>query len=152
LPGAIDAIACLGSQFRYVIVVTNQQGIGKGLMTSIDVALIHDYIIWQVKTAGGHIDRIYCCPSLDSAHDPNRKPGIGMGVQAKRDFPDINFSRSLMIGDSESDMLFAERLGMSRIFIDTGHPIPENTKHVCKSLSDVVSSFGFKVQGSKFRV
>ena len=118
LPGAIDAIVKLGKRFRYVIVVTNQQGIDKGLMSAEDVAEIHDYIIEQVQAAGGRIDRIYCCPSLETASDPNRKPGIGMGLQAKRDFPDIDFSRSLMIGDSLSDMLFAEKLGMAYIHTD----------------------------------
>ena len=138
LPGAVDAIVRLGKRFRYVIVVTNQQGIGKGLMSAADVAEIHDHIICQVQTAGGRIDRIYCCPSLDTANDPNRKPGIGMGLQAKRDFPDIDFTRSLMIGDNESDMIFAEKLGMSRIFIDTGNPIPENTTYIYKSINDVL--------------
>jgi len=138
LPGAIDAIARLCKHFKYVIVVTNQQGIGKGLMSDADVVEIHDYIIKQVETAGGRIDRIYCCPSLKTANDPNRKPGTGMGLQAKRDFEDIDFSRSLMIGDSASDMQFAERLGMPRVFIDTGDPVPPNTTHICKSLSDVL--------------
>jgi len=138
LPGVIDAIVRLGKQFRYVIVVTNQQGIGKGLMSAADVEEIHGYIIGQVQKAGGRIDRIYCCPSLDTANDPNRKPGIGMGLQAKRDFPDIDFSRSLMIGDNASDMIFAEKLGMSHIFIDTGNPVPENTTYICQSLNDVL--------------
>ena len=137
LPGAIDAIVRLGKRFRYVIVVTNQQGIGKGLMSAADVAEIHDFITGQVQAVGGKIDRIYCCPSLNTANDPNRKPGTGMGLQAKRDFPDIDFSRSLMIGDSASDMLFAERLGIPRIFIDPGYPISPTSKNVCKSLSNV---------------
>ena len=147
LPGAIDAIVRLGKRFRYVIVVTNQQGIGKGLMSEADVAEIHDYIVRQVQTAGGRIDRIYCCPSLEAANDPNRKPGIGMGLQAKRDFPDIDFSRSLMIGDNASDMLFAEKLGIPRIFIGDGNtvppispisPIPQFPQNIYKSLSDVL--------------
>jgi len=138
LPGAIDAIVRLGKRFRYVMVVTNQQGIGKGLMSAADVEEIHDYIIRQVKKSGGRIDRIYCCPSLKTDNDPNRKPDIGMGLQAKRDFPDIDFTRSLMIGDNASDMIFAEKLGMSRIFIDTGHPIPQNVTLIYKSLNDVL--------------
>ena len=138
LPGAIDAIVRIGKRFRYVIVVTNQQGIGKGLMSAADVAEIHDYIICQVQKAGGRIDRIYCCTSLNTDNDPNRKPDIGMGLQAKRDFPDIDFSRSLMIGDHVSDMIFAEKLGMSRIFINAGNPVPENTTNICKSLNDVL--------------
>ena len=138
LPGAIDAIVRLGKRFRYVIVVTNQQGIGKGLMSAADVAEIHQYIIEQVHRAGGRIDKIYCCPSLKTDNDPNRKPDIGMGLQAKRDFPDIDFARSLMIGDNATDMLFAEKLRMARIFIETGNPVPQNTTNICKSLNDVL--------------
>jgi len=124
LPGAIDAIIRLGKRFRYVIVVTNQQGIGKGLMNVADVDEIHDYILRQLQAAGGHIDKIYCCPSLETANDPNRKPGIGMGLQAGRDFPDIDFGCSLMIGDSPSDMLFAEKLGMQAFLSTPENPFP----------------------------
>jgi len=138
LPGAIDAIVRLAKRFQYVIVVTNQQGVGKGFISAADVAEIHEYIISQVQKSGGRIDRIYCCPSLETDNDPNRKPGIGMGLQAKRDFPDIDFSRSLMIGDNASDMIFAEKLGMSRIFIEGGNPVPENIRQIFKSLNDVL--------------
>ena len=139
LPGAVDAIVSLNKRFRYVVVVTNQQGIGKGLTSAAAVAEIHGYITGQVEAAGGRIDRVYCCPSLETANDPNRKPGIGMGLQAKRDFPDIDFSRSLMIGDSVSDMLFAEKLGIPRIFIGNGNPVPENITHVCQSLAEAAT-------------
>ncbi len=144
LPGAIDAIARLGNVFRYVIVVTNQQGISKGLMSAGDVVAIHDYIIQKVTEAGGHLDRIYCCPSLGTKNDPNRKPGTGMGLQAKQDFPDIDFNRSLMVGDSPSDMLFAERLGMQRIFISNGKLVPDGVKHVCDALSEVPAMLGLE--------
>ena len=145
LPGAIDAIVRLGKVFRYIIVVTNQQGVGKGLVSMADVDEIHSYIIEEVQKAGGYITKIYCCPSLESANDPNRKPGIGMGLQAKHDFPDIDFSRSLMIGDSMSDVLFAERLGMRSVFIAHGQPIPKNVKLTCDSLADVPEILGARL-------
>ena len=135
LPGAVDAIVKTGTLFRYVIVVTNQQGIGKGLMSVAEVTEIHDYIIREVRESGGRLDKIYCCPSLDSDNDPNRKPGTGMGMQAKQDFPEIEFNRSLMVGDSLSDMQFAERLGMQRIFVTNGRLKPENVKYTCDSLA-----------------
>ncbi len=142
LPGTLDAIVQLGKFFRYVIVVTNQQGVGKGLMSVSDVTGIHNHIIQKVQEAGGHLDRIYFCPSLKQNNDPNRKPGIGMGLQAKHDFPDIDFSRSLMIGDSASDMDFAERLGMQRIFLthcshSGATAIPGNASTYCRSLAEV---------------
>ena len=61
-----------------------------------------------------------------------------MGLQAKHDFPDIDFSRSLMIGDSRSDMLFAERLGMQTVFITHGKNIPsDGATYICPSLADI---------------
>jgi histidinol-phosphate phosphatase family protein len=137
LPGSIDAIVRLGSIFRYILVVTNQQGIGKGLMNMSDVEQIHQHIARKVHESGGRLDRIYCCPSLESDHDPNRKPGTGMGLQAKQEFPEIDFNQSLMIGDSLSDIQFAEKLGMPYIFITHGSTPPCHVKHVCGSLADV---------------
>ncbi len=137
LPGAVDAIARLSNVFGRVIVVTNQQGIGKGLMSDSDVAKVHDYIIQKVHEAGGRVDKIYYCPSLASAGNPDRKPGIGMALRAKRDFPEIDFGRSLMVGDGLSDMQFAEKLGMSFIFIVDEDPVPDRAEFVCKSLADV---------------
>ncbi len=137
LPGAGEAIVRLGNVFGRVIVVTNQQGIGKGLMSVADVAEIHDFLTQKVDEAGGRLDKIYCCPSLASDNDPDRKPGIGMGLRAKRDFPEIDFARSLMIGDSISDMKFAEKLGMPFIFITGENPAPENVTYSCRSLADV---------------
>ncbi len=137
LPGAVEAIVRLGVVFRYIIVVTNQQGIGKGLMNAAEVEVIHDHIIGKVQEAGGKIDRIYYCSSLSSDNDPNRKPGIGMGLQAKYDFPDIDFGCSLMVGDSLSDIQFAERLGMRHIFVTNGKPVPYGVDCFCNTLADV---------------
>jgi histidinol-phosphate phosphatase family protein len=137
LPGAVNAIVQLGKLFRYVFVVTNQQGVGKGLMTDANLEVIHRYITGQVEEAGGYITRIYYCPSLESAGDHNRKPDIGMGLQAKRDFPGIDFSRSLMIGDALSDRFFAERLGMKFIFIS--ETSISDMKDTCCSLAEAVA-------------
>ena len=64
LPGAIDGIKQLSTMFGRVIIVTNQQGVGKGLMTEEDVNFVHDFILKEVANAGGRIDRIYFSPHL----------------------------------------------------------------------------------------
>jgi len=46
-----------------------------------------------------------------------RKPGVGMGLKAKRQFSEICFSKSVMVGDTMSDMLFAKRLKMKSVFV-----------------------------------
>ncbi len=117
LPGAIEAIARLSAHYSHIFIVTNQQGIGKGLMTEDDLALVHRKITDAVDSAGGKIEHIYHCPSRKEAHDFCRKPNIGMALKARRDYPDVVLKKSVMIGDAASDMLFGRRSGMQTILV-----------------------------------
>ena len=118
-PGILDALARWNRRFKYIIIVTNQRGVGKGVMTTDDLEAIHQKMVQIIEAHGGRIDRIYCCTATSDA-DPNRKPNPGMAQQAKLDFPDIDFQKSIMIGDSESDILFAKNVGMKGIKKQTG--------------------------------
>jgi histidinol-phosphate phosphatase family protein len=111
LPGVFDAFAKWNKTLKHIIVVTNQRGVDRGLMTEEDLNEIHRRMIAEIEKHGGRIDKVYYCTAVN-AHDPNRKPNIGMALQAKYDFPDIDFSKSLMLGDSDSDMKFAEKVGI----------------------------------------
>ena len=120
LPGVIESIKKLSSLFGRIIIITNQQGIGKGLMTEEAVESIHEHIIQSIKQAGGKIDGVYYAPHLKSENSEFRKPNIGMAMQAKKDFPEIDFSKSIMVGDSRSDMEFGKKAGMKTVFILNG--------------------------------
>lgn len=117
LPGAVEAIAGLSKMFGKVIIVTNQQGIGKKLMTVESLTAVHNVILQEVENRGGYIDAIYFAPQLKSEQSIMRKPQIGMALQAKKDFNEIEFSKSVMIGDSPSDMEFAKNAKMIPIGI-----------------------------------
>jgi histidinol-phosphate phosphatase family protein len=117
IEGSIDALKFLKNLFGTIVVVTNQQGIGKRLYRTEDLELIHKNMIYEIAFHGGHIDKVYFSPYLKEENHPTRKPGIGMALQAKEDFPQINFSKSLIIGDSMSDMEFGRKAGMRTIFI-----------------------------------
>ena len=112
LPGVLEAMPKLAKKYRRIFIVSNQQGVGKGLMSQADLDDVHARMLADIKAAGGRIDRVYTCTELESAHSPNRKPAPGMGLQAKSEFPEVDFHRSVMVGDSESDKLFAQRLQM----------------------------------------
>jgi D-glycero-D-manno-heptose 1,7-bisphosphate phosphatase len=114
--GALQAIAGLGKIFGRVFVVTNQRGVGLGLMTEEGLNEIHDRMHSEVISASGRIDKIYYCTAVDNCAEC-RKPNIGMGLRAKKDFLEIEFSKSVMIGDSISDMEFGKNLGMKTVFI-----------------------------------
>jgi histidinol-phosphate phosphatase family protein len=117
LPGVPDALKTFSEVFGKIIVVTNQQGIGKGIYTAQQLNEIHAHMVQQVHAAGGHIDAVFFAPNLASENSPLRKPGIGMALQAKAQFPEIDFSRSLMIGDSVSDLEFGRTAGMRTMFV-----------------------------------
>jgi histidinol-phosphate phosphatase family protein len=119
LPGVLDAIIKFNHFFSRIVIVTNQQGIGKNLYSEKDLNEVHQFMTTKIKEAGGTIDAIYFCPSLEIENPICRKPNVGMGLQAKRDFPDIDFKQSVMIGDSMSDMQFGRNLGMFTILISS---------------------------------
>ncbi|PID93989.1 MAG: phosphatase [Bacteroidetes bacterium] len=119
LPGALDALVFFASFFARIFIVSNQQGVGKGVMTSADVDRIHAHLKEQVLLRGGRVDGIYYCPALATEKAICRKPSPGMALQAKRTYPEVDFRRSVMAGDSLSDLIFARDLGMVPLFIET---------------------------------
>ena len=119
--GVHRALDLLGQRFGDVILVTNQRGVGKELMTELDLMDIHNHMLKGVEAAGGRIDAIYYCTSLDNNH-PDRKPQPGMALRAKEDFPGIDFSKSVMVGNKLSDMMFGRNAGMHTVYIQTTHP------------------------------
>lgn len=128
LPGAKEAAARLTQRYARTFVVSNQQGIGKGLMTVADVAAIHARMCEELAALGGRIDKVYVCPSLVAVNDANRKPNTGMAMQAVRDFPEVCLQDSVMIGDSLSDMQFGWRCGMRCVYLTNGEPVPEEVQ------------------------
>ncbi len=76
-------------------------------------------MISEIKKHQGRIDKIYYCTATENKN-PYRKPNIGMGLLALRDFPDIDLQKTVMIGDSESDMLFAKKMGIKGLFFIEG--------------------------------
>ncbi len=119
--GVTGAMKLLESRFGDTILVTNQRGVGKELMTELDLMDIHNHMLKNIEHAGGRIDAIYYCTSLDNQH-PDRKPQPGMALKAKEDFPGIDFSKSVMVGNKMSDMQFGRNAGMHTVYIQTTHP------------------------------
>jgi D-glycero-D-manno-heptose 1,7-bisphosphate phosphatase len=116
--GSVEAIAALGKIFGNIIVVTNQRGVGKGIMSMEDLKEIHRNMLEGVTQQGGRIDRIYSCTAVEN-EDNNRKPNTGMALQAREDFQDIDFRKSVMVGNNLSDMLFGKRMAMHTVFLST---------------------------------
>lgn len=128
LPGVLVAMKKLNSLFGIIVVVTNQQGIGKGYFTEDDLEFTHGCMLDIIRQNGGRIDKIYFCPNLVSDNNPCRKPATGMAHAAKKDFPLIDFSKSIIVGDSITDMEFGRTEGMKTVFISDKFPERESAK------------------------
>jgi len=126
LPGVAEALSLAGRHFGVIVVVTNQQGIGKGIMTERNLSEVHDYCSGLIAEAGGRIDRYYFAPELAGSGEGLRKPEPGMALLAKQDFPQIDFAKSIMCGDSDSDIEFGRKLGMKTVYVSAdGDTHPE---------------------------
>ena len=115
--GALSSIAKLSAIFGRIIIVTNQRGIGIHKMSEEDLHSIHKQMQKEIEVAGGRIDAIYFAPAADRS-DIRRKPNPTMALEAKQDFPEIDLSKSVIIGNSISDMEFGRNAGMKTVFID----------------------------------
>ncbi|MBC7867540.1 MAG: HAD-IIIA family hydrolase, partial [Gloeobacteraceae cyanobacterium ES-bin-316] len=116
--GALEAFIIFSRFFAKVVVVTNQRGVEKGITKLKDLLEIHEQMEAAVVAADGKLDAIYFCTDVDES-SLNRKPNAGMALQAKAQFPEIEFSQSIMVGDKRTEMMFGKNLGMVTIFINT---------------------------------
>lgn len=119
--GVLTAMPILAKHFSRIILVTNQRCIGRGLLTIAGLQDIHTRMLQEIEANQGRIDKIYFCPDVDS-NSLCRKPATGMGLQAKQDFPEIDFNEAVMVGNTLSDMQFGKSLGMKTVFIPSTRP------------------------------
>ena len=135
--GTLTALKILATRFERIILITNQRGIGKELMTHDDLKTIHNEMQKEIFAAGGRIDQIYYCGEIDSKSF-HRKPNPGMALQASKDFTEIDFSKSIMVGNKPSDMRFGRSVGMVTVFITStnpSQPFPHATGIICSRAS-----------------
>ena len=113
MPGILEELPKWAVKFKHIVLVTNQRGVGKGLMTDADLARIHARMMPELLEAGGKIDLILTCTAV-SDDDPRRKPNPGMFREACALLP-LDPQRCVMVGDSDSDAAFARNCGMAFI-------------------------------------
>ncbi len=116
LSGVAKAIQLLNQHHFKVIVVTNQRGIARKMMTDNDLMNIHEKMKCDLKKENAYIDKIYYCPHNSNENCNCRKPKIGMFLQAEVDFA-VDKINSYMVGDSISDMKAGIAFGVKPIFI-----------------------------------
>ncbi len=117
LPGVLESFKIFSGKFGKIIVVTNQQGVGKGLMTEEKLKDIHNNMIHEIEKHGGRVDAVYYCTDLKNKKNNCRKPSIKLFENAISDFPGISPEKSIMAGDSASDIEFGKNAGIFTVSI-----------------------------------
>jgi D-glycero-D-manno-heptose 1,7-bisphosphate phosphatase len=114
LPGVARAVRRLNDAGLLVIVISNQQGVGKGLMTEGDLQAIESAMSVALKQeAGAWVDRWYYSTELASENSPRRKPKPGMLWEAAQDFG-LTLSATVFAGDSATDIAAGHAAGVGR--------------------------------------
>lgn len=113
---AKKALEILNSQFEHIFIITNQRGVGCNKMSHDDLKDVHQFMLDEIAQSNIQISDIYFCTDIEST-SINRKPNIGMAFQAKRDYPEIQFIDSIMVGNSKSDIEFGKKSGMYTVLV-----------------------------------
>ncbi|MGB0390233.1 MAG: D-glycero-alpha-D-manno-heptose-1,7-bisphosphate 7-phosphatase [Salibacteraceae bacterium] len=125
VPGLFEALNKLKSQGYCFIVITNQGGIAKGLYTHEDVAKVHAYMINILKEKGIEVLDIFYSPYHNQFSESlSRKPDSLMLEKACAIYS-INKSKSVMIGDSERDIIAANKIGVRGVKVSPNQNINE---------------------------
>jgi D-glycero-D-manno-heptose 1,7-bisphosphate phosphatase len=136
--GVVDFLRFATKRFYKIIVVTNQQGVGKGLMSDDELSDIHQFMINEVEAKKGRIDAVFSAVNLKSDSNNHRKPLPFMAYQAKNKFQEIDFSKSIMIGDTDSDLIFGKNLGMKTILVKTDEAVTEEADLIVENLNELI--------------
>lgn len=139
---APEAIRLLNEAGMKVIVVSNQQGVAKGIISDDDLQEMQQEITQRVESGGGKISGFYYCKHLATERCSCRKPQPGMLLKAARE-NDIDLETSIMVGDTVKDILAGKSAGCKTVLVLTGKltreeaaALPRQPEYVADNLLD----------------
>ena len=127
IPGAIEAIKALTEAKYEVVIVTNQAGIGKGVVSKITVEEMHRRMVGEIEEGGGKILAVYVCPHRPEDGCKCRKPKTALFKDAIKKFK-ITLKQSFLVGDTLRDIEAGKKIGCPTILILDGKLSEEEIK------------------------
>jgi D-glycero-D-manno-heptose 1,7-bisphosphate phosphatase len=121
LPRSLDALACLTQAGYQALIITNQSGVHRGLLTHDQLTHIHARMVQRIQSHGGRIADIFFCPHTPQEQCTCRKPRPGLIRKAVQRY-NLVVEKTVMVGDSAKDMHCAvnARCG-HRVLVQTGN-------------------------------
>jgi D-glycero-D-manno-heptose 1,7-bisphosphate phosphatase len=120
LPNVFAALRYLAATDYWVVVITNQSAVGRGLMSRAALDALHARMLGEIRRNGGRIDAVLYCPHRPEESCACRKPRPGLLHEAARLF-DLDLRASCMVGDNESDVYAALATGVRPLLVSGGH-------------------------------
>jgi D-glycero-D-manno-heptose 1,7-bisphosphate phosphatase len=134
LPGTVEALRLASSSKFKIVIVTNQSGIGKGLIPPEIARQINRRLLKIIANGGGRIDGVYVCPHTPDDHCACRKPKPGLLLTAAKALA-IDISQSFMIGDALTDIQAGQQAGVAAsILVLTGRGAEQSKLPAASSL------------------
>jgi D-glycero-D-manno-heptose 1,7-bisphosphate phosphatase len=142
IPGALAALAEAARGEHAIVMVSNQAGIGKGLIPPEVSEAINAAIRAEVERAGGRIDGIYICPHTEADACDCRKPKPGLLLRAARELG-LDLSRSWMIGDALTDLQAGQAAGARSVLVLTGRGADQRASHGLEGQADLAAALDY---------
>lgn len=139
-PGAVEALRRLKDAGYRLVIITNQSGIARGMMTTADFEAVQSRLLGLLGP--GLIDASYMCPDGPDSPSTHRKPAPGMVLDAIRDHG-LDASRSWFIGDKQIDVRCGLNAGVRAILVRTGHGRDEDPAGAHFVAKDIASAADF---------
>lgn len=128
LPGALEGLKKLRAAGISVVVISNQAGVGRGLIQESDLARINDKMLRGIEEYGGEIAAVYYCTHRKEERCTCRKPEIGLILRAAQE---IGFepANTFLVGDAEADIEAGRRWGSRTAAVLSGKSSAEDVEH-----------------------
>jgi len=145
LAGVKEAIRKLTDAGYKVVIISNQQGVGKGYFTRKDLDEVTRKMLEAVKKSGGDIAGVYYCVHAKEEDCDCRKPKPGLFLKAREEFGIGSFTDMFYIGDTERDIQAGQKAGLKTILVLSGKASREDVRewghkpdHICRDLPEAV--------------
>lgn len=119
-PGSVEAIKILKKLGYRIVVISNQSGIGRGILTEKMVKEVNVRFLQSLKEKGARVDALYFCPHHPDDYCNCRKPKTGLIERAEAEL-ELDLKNAVVIGDHLCDIQLGKNIGAKTILVLTGH-------------------------------